>query len=251
MSKLKVAILEDSKLLLKELKENLDATGLVEVVVWALNTDELFDKIKRQTPEALILDIDISGDSMNGIDVANRLNLPVLFVSGKTKDFYQGIEELNLNTEKIVDHISKPITQDKLKKILQKFIKQIQLTQKSQFVYLDFLGSRRNKILISDIVYLESNKQHGSKTNNKRIFFTNRSPETLVDFSFVKMEEIGLSKSQFITIHRSYRVNTTHILRYTKDHHIIVKATNSKNKIVEFPLPVSENYRKNIKKMSD
>lgn len=247
MSLLKVAILEDSKPLLKELKQNLDASGLVEVVAWATDTDEFFSKVKHQIPEALILDIDISGDSMNGIDVANKLELPVLFVSGKTKDFYFGIEELNLNSEKIVDHISKPITQEKLNKILPKFVKQIRLSQKSQFAYLDFSDSRRNKISLSDIVFLVSDKQFGAETNNKRVYFTNKSPETLIDFSFVKMEEKGFSKNQFITIHRSFRVNASHILRYTNEHNVIVLASDPHNKKVEFSLPVSENYRKNVK----
>lgn len=251
MSLLKVAILEDSKPLLKDLKQNLDASGLVEVVAWATDTDELFNKLLHQTPEALILDIDIRGDSMNGIDVANKLELPVLFVSGKTKDFYFGIEELNLNSEKIVDHISKPITLEKLNKILPKFIKQIRLAQKSQFAYLDFSDSRRNKIPLSEIVFLESDKRFGAETNNKRVYFTNKSPETLIDFSFVKMEEKGLSKNQFITIHKSFRVNAFHVLRYTKDHHVIVLASDHHNKKVEYSLPVSENYRKNVKQIRD
>lgn len=251
MSKLKVGILEDSKLLLKELKQNLDDSGLVEVIVWAVDTQGFFSMIQHSTLEALILDIDISGDSMNGLDVANKLELPVLFVSGKTKDFYSGIEELNLNSEKIVDHISKPITQEKLNKILPKFIKQIRLAQKSQFVYLDFSGSRRNKVPVSDIVFLESDKQFGADTNNKRVYFTNRVPETLVDFSFVKMEDKGLSKNQFITIHRSFRVNTSHILRYDNDHHVVVIASDPYNKNIEFRLPVSENYRKNVKRIRD
>lgn len=251
MNPLKVAILEDSKPLLKDLKQNLEDTGLVEVVAWATDTEDFFSKTQHARPDALILDIDICGDSMNGLDVANKLKLPVLFVSGKTKDFFSGIEELNLNSEKIVDHISKPITQDKLNKILPKFIKQVRLAQDSQFVYLDFNDSRRNKIAISDIVFLESDKLYGADTNNKRIYFTNRQPQTLVDFSFVKMEDKGLNRNLFITIHKSFRVNASHILRYDNDHHIVVVASDSDNKKVEFRLPVSENYRKNVKKVRD
>jgi len=246
MSKLKIAILEDNKLLLKDLKQNLTDSGLVEVVAWAVDTEEFLNKVKKSSPEALLLDIDIGGDSLTGLDIAHILQLPVLFVSGKTKDFYAGIEELNLNSEKIVDHISKPITLEKLNKILPKFIRQIRSTQKHQYAYLDFRDSKRNKIALSDIVFLESDKRFGAETNNKRVYFTNRPPETLVDFSFVKMEDKGLSKNQFITIHKSFRVNASHILRYDKDHHVVVSATDSQGKNNEFRLPVSENYRKNV-----
>lgn len=248
MSKLKVAILEDNKLLLKDLKENLENSGLVEVVAYALDTEELFDKIKSCTPEALILDIDIGSDSMNGLDVASKLQLPVLFVSGKTRDFFLNIEELNANSENIVEHLTKPITLNKLNKTLPKFIKQIRLMDSTQFVYLDFLSSKRNKIAVSDIVFLETNKEHGSKSNNKRIYFTEREPETLVDFSFRTMKSMGLSENQFITIHKSFRVNMAHIMKYENaSHQIVVKATDDQGAKKEFPLPVSINYQKHIR----
>lgn len=248
MSKLKVAILEDSKLLLKELKNDLDATGLVDVVVWAVEAEEFIEKVKKSRPEALLLDIDLSGSSMNGLDIANRLQLPVLFVSGKTGEFYGRIEELNLNSKNIVDHITKPITLMKLQKLLPKFIDQIRSSQNAQYAYLNFGESKRNKLAISDIVFLESDKAHGAASNNKRIYFKNRPPETLLDFSFVRMDEKGLTLSQFITCHKSYRVNVSHIERYDKDHHIMVVAVDSAGKSKEYRLPVSENYRKIIKR---
>jgi chemotaxis response regulator CheB len=57
MMKLRVAILEDSKALLKELKENVEATGLAEVVAWATNSEEFIEKLGEVKPEALLLDI--------------------------------------------------------------------------------------------------------------------------------------------------------------------------------------------------
>lgn len=248
MSKLKVAILEDNKDLLKDLNQNLEATGLVEVIVWAAESGEFLRKVKLDYPEALILDIDLAGDSMSGLDIAQKLQLPVLFVSGKTRDFLVNIEELNLNSENIVDHVSKPISSEKLSKILPKFVNQIRLKQNSQFAYLDLNESTRNKILTSDIVFLKSDKEHGSISNNKRIYFNNKRPETLVDFSFVKMEEKGLKPTQFVMCHKSFRVNADHIVRYDKNHYVVVMAVDSDGKTKEFLLPVSENYRKNFKR---
>lgn len=249
MNKLKVAILEDSKVLLKELKLLFDESGLVEVVAWALNSEDFLDKVSKQTVEALILDIDLSGDSMNGLDIAHRIQLPVLFVSGKTKDFYASIEDLNMNSDSIIEHISKPITTEKLNKILPKFIKQVRLFQKSLYIHLDFHDSKRNKINLNDIVYLESDKRFGAESNNKRIHFAHRPPETLVDFSFVKMEEIGMSKHQFIQTHRSFRVNHDHILQYNNSSHTVqVRACDTEGKSQLIQVPVSENYRKLVLK---
>src|SRR5947209_4429787 len=125
--KLRAAILEDNKQLLKDLKQSLEVTGLIEVVAWSCTSDEFREKVEATKPEAIILDIDLGPDGMTGIDVAHELKLPVLFVSGKTRDFLQGIEDLNLNSSITVEHVSKPISVEKLNKILPKFINEIRL----------------------------------------------------------------------------------------------------------------------------
>jgi len=247
MDKLKVAILEDNKLLLKDLKLNLEETGLVEVVAWATNSDDFLETLRTVNPDALLLDIDLGGDSMSGLDIANKCKLPVLFVSGKTKDFYSDIEELNINSVLTVEHISKPITIEKLKKILPKFIQEIKASNQSQFVYLDFGQTRRNKIPISSIVYLCADKANGADSNNKQVFFIDRKPEILVDFSFTKMAEKGLLPDAFIQIHKSFRVNPQHIKSYHNNtHDIEVSVFNTAGKTETTRLPVSENYQKNI-----
>ena len=248
--KLKVAILEDNKELLKDLHGNLKASGLVEVVAWATNSDEFLEKVGLNKPEALVLDIDLGGDSMNGIDIAEKLRLPVLFASGKTRDFLSGIEELNINSNIPVEHISKPITLDKLKKILPKFIAEIETIRKSKFIYLDFGDTINNEISVDSIVYLCADKANGAESNNKQIYFNNRKPETLIDFSFTKMEEKGFNKNIFIQIHRSFRVNVDKILNYNRiTHEIEVSISNSAGKSERKLLAVSENYRNDVSRI--
>jgi len=242
--KLKVAVLEDSKTLLKDLIQILDETRLVDVVAWATNSDEFIEKVKVTSPEALILDIDLSGDNMSGLDIAGKLKLPVLFVSGKIGDFYKNIEDLNLDSKAVIEHISKPITAEKLGKILQKFIDQINALNRMQFVYLDFPDSKRNKIAVDTIVYLGTDKNKGSESNNKEIYFSNRKSEILIDFSFTKMAEKGFGKNTFITIHKSFRVNVNRILSYKKHTHEIEVSVFTASGTSEIKLlPVSANYR--------
>lgn len=242
----KVAILEDNKELLKELKQTLEETALVEVVAWATSSAEFLTKVEQTKPDALLLDIDLGGDSLSGLDIAHMLKLPVLFVSGKTVEFNHGIEDHNINSVVPVQHITKPITEEKLRKILPKFIREIEAQATKDFIYLDFAGSRRNKIAIETIVYLGTDKAGGSESNNKQIFFTNRKPEILINFSFSKMEECGFSKNKFIVIHKSFRVNVDKIERYKKSHDIEVTVIGTNGKAEIKPLPVSENYRKSI-----
>jgi DNA-binding LytR/AlgR family response regulator len=247
MSKLKVAILEDSPMLLKSLEEDLEETQIVEVIVRATNSTEFLEKINATKADALVLDIDLGGDSMTGLDIATNLKLPVLFVSGKTRDFYIGIEELNINSTIPVEHISKPITLDKLKKILPKFINEINAINRAKFIRLDFSDSKQNKIAIETIVFIETETGNSGASNNKRIYFTDRNPETLFNFSLTKMEDKGFDKTQFIQIRSSHRVNADKIIRYNNStHEIEVEVFKSIGKTEIKKLPVSENFRKDV-----
>lgn len=249
MGKLKVAILEDSPILLKSLEVDLEETQLVEVVVRATNSTEFLGKVNSSPPEALILDIDLGGDSMNGIDIANKLKLPVLFVSGKTTEFNRGIEFLDMDTTNPVLRITKPFTSGMLKNMLLKLISAINATNKSQFVLLDFKDSKRNKIAIDTIVFIETETGNSGASNNKRIYFTYRKPETVIDFSFSKMEENGFDKCKFIITHKSFRLNIDKYLNYNKDHTISVEVMNENGKLEIKKIPISENYRKSILQM--
>lgn len=246
MSKLKVAILEDSPHLLKDLKESLEETTLVEVVAYATTSNEFLDKVNIAKPEALLLDIDLGGDSMNGLDIATKLKLPVLFVSGKTIEFNHGIEELNMNSAIPVQHISKPITSEKLKKILPKFINEINAVNRAKYVYLDFGDSKRNKISVDTIVFIETDTGNSGASNNKRIYFTDRKPEILFNFSLSKIEEKGFDKTQFIKIRSSHRVNADKIIRYNNNHEIEVEVFKAVGKLEPKKLPVSEDFRKDV-----
>jgi len=247
MSLIKVAILEDSPLLLKSLEEDLNETNLVEVVVSATKSSDFLEKVKVNQIEALVMDIDLGGDNMNGLDIANKLKLPVLFVSGKTIEFTHSIEELNMNLPIPVQHISKPITVEKLKRILPKFLNEISAFNRTRFIYLDFSDRKRNRIAIDTIVFLETDTGNSGASNNKRIYFTDRKPETLYNFSLTKMEDKGFDKTQFIQIRSSHRVNVDKILRYNNiTHEIEVEVFESNGKTVIKNLPVSENFRKDV-----
>lgn len=246
MSKLKVAILEDNKILLKSLEEDLLQTNLVNVIVSANNSDEFFHKLNNNPVDALILDIDLGGDSMSGLDVAAKLKLPVLFVSGKTKEFFTGIEDLNINSSIPVDHITKPVTFDKLHKFLPKFIKEIEAINREKFIRLDFADSKQNKIAVDSIVFLETETGSSGAGNNKRIYFSDRKPETLYNVSLTKIHEIGLEPTKFIQIKSSHRVNVDKIVKYRNTHEIEVSVFSSNGKFETKLLPVSENYRKAV-----
>lgn len=247
MSKLKVAILEDSKVLLKDLKQMLDDIDLVEVVAAATTSEDFLEKVRNMRPDIVLLDIDLNGDGMSGLDVAVKLKLPVLFVSGKMADYNEGVSGVDVQLKDVpVSYITKPATQDKLNAKLPKFIQQVRAMTKPLCMRLALKDEGRKEFQLDSIVCLCADKEAGSASGNKEIHFTDRKPGVLVDFSFTSMEEKGFPKEQFLTIHKSFRVNATHVLGM-EDDEVLVKAMDAQGRVVEKRLPVSENYRPAIR----
>lgn len=247
MNKLKVAILEDNKDQLKDRKMNLEENSLAKVIVWSTNSTDFIEKVNSEKPDALLLDIDLGNDSMTGLDVAYKLKLPVMFVSGHNAKNLKDIESLQREFDFPVEHITKPFTEKDFIKTATRFLKEVNEQLKAAFVYLDFKDIRNIKIAVDTIVYLESETGNSGASNNKRIYFTNRKPETLNDFSFSKMSELGFDTNIFVQTHKSFRLNISKHSGYNNNHTINVEVMNDLGKMEIKQIPVSENYQKPIK----
>lgn len=245
MTKLKIAILEDEPEILKDLKRNLQETGLVEIIAWATSSTELYQKLEGAKPEALILDIDLRGEKTTGLDVALKFKLPVLFVSGKTTLFNNELEDIESICDFVAIRLRKPYTNDILKKKIIKLIDSISARNDEHFVWLDFLLHGRQRIDLNSIAFLSSK---GSDSGNKEIYFINREPEVLIDFSFSRMHEKKFDKESFLTIHKQYRVNQKNIMAYLPSNEVTVEYMNAKGEKSLKNLPVSEDYRPAIRK---
>lgn len=250
MSKFKAALLDDNKEQLQLNQQMLESIGRVAVVSSFASAKTFLEDVKTSQPEILFLDLNLGDSYMTGMEVAFQLKLPVLFVSSNTSQYIKEIETLKRDYDICVDHITKPFTHQEFIKTTQRFLKEIELFKKEEFIHLDFGATKRNKIAINSIVYLSTDKNNGSESNNKLIHFTNRKPENLIDFSFSKMEEKGLLSDNFITIHKSFRVNSKHIKAFHKSTESIeVEVFTSQGKLETKQLQVSENYQPLIKKL--
>ncbi|WP_332022155.1 LytR/AlgR family response regulator transcription factor [Kaistella sp.] len=245
----RIALLEDNKKQLEKLAGYLEKIPNAQLVLKSSSSDDFFEHLKTATPDILVADLDLGNDSMSGMEVATELNLPVFFASINTADYIEDLEELKRDAEICVDHITKPFTEEQFTKSFIRFLKEVYLFSNLDYVHLDFNKTKRNKILIDDIVYLCADKRAGSESNNKQIHFINRKPENLIDFSFSKMEEKGLQKSQFVTVHKSFRVNKKYIRCYhRKTCTIEISVFDGCGKTKSHYLPVSETYQTDIKK---
>ncbi len=245
---LKAALLDDNKEQLQINQQLLKQLGNVEVVLACSSSEAFLKEVKNAQPEVLFLDLNLGDSYMTGIEVAYELRLPVLFVSSNTGQYIKDIEKLKRDFDLCIDHLTKPFSDAEFLKTTERFLREFHFFKKQQQVYLDFGPSKRNNIPISSIVYLSADKANGAESNNKQIHFVNRKPENLIDFSYTKMEDKGLLKSQFITIHKSFRVNKDHIKFFDKKlEEIEVDVFTAQGKVIAKRLPVSENYIAQVK----
>lgn len=244
---MKLALLDDNPEQLAKNQKYL-AHLPVEVVTVGVEAKSFLQEVKLSKPDILVLDLNLGDSYMTGMEVAHELKLHVLFASSNTPQYIREMEQLKRNFAICVDHITKPFTESEFQKTFSRFLQEVQFFSNQNHVHLDLGKQKRSKIAVDSIVYLVSDKAGGSESNNKQIHFTNRKSESLIDFSFSKMEEKGLLKSQFITIHKSFRVNVNHIKHYNKKEETIeVEIFNALGKLETKKLPVSENYQSAVK----
>jgi DNA-binding LytR/AlgR family response regulator len=248
MTKLKVAILEDNKEILKEFVNDLKETNLVEIAVKETSSDSFIEKVRSSEVDFLILDIDLVGDSMTGIDVAHLLKLPVLFASGKTRDYIERIESINIDHDFPVEFITKPAVGERLKKMISKMIEQINSQKSNQSIYFDIKDLKKDdrNVKLTSIAFIET---ISDGSNNKTVYFTNKKPEVIYNLSFPKLEEKGIKLPLFLKPSQSYRVNKNSIQKYDKENFkLIVECMNSSGNLEKKEIDVSENYRSEIRK---
>jgi len=244
MTMIKVALLEDNSVLLNDYKQTIEENKLASVIAWSTNSREFIEKVNILKPEALLLDIDLGDNGMTGLDVAFKLKLPTMFVSSHNAKNLKEIEQIKREFDFPVDHITKPFIDPDFIKTSMMFFQNVSDYLRTKFLILDFKDNKRNKIQTKDIVCICADKNHGSNSNNKVIYFANRKPEILVDFTFSRISEHGFDTKSFILIHRSTIVNVSNIKLHKKStNQIIVECIlhNGENGTLE--LHVSENFK--------
>jgi chemotaxis response regulator CheB len=241
MNKFKVAVLEDDQNFLKELVDNLRRTDLVEVIVKERGSSEFIESVRLKSPDALLLDIALVGDTLNGIDVANLLKLPVLFLSSHRRDYLEAIDNLKLLGTFPVEEIGKTPDTEKLKTILKTFIPRVRDYQKTLKVKIKPKGEHEISINPRDVAFIESVKDKG----NHYIKFINRKPIETADTNFDWFRQNGFPEQNFYRFGKPYLINIT--LGEYKDGTIVIYHMDDHGKTVPYPIKVPIDKRKEVK----
>ncbi len=242
MAKLKIAVLEDNPIFLKELVGNLRLTEQVEILVYDDVADSFVDKVKEKKPEALLLDIRLGG-SINGIQVAEILKLPVLFLSAERRDYLEEIDRLKLIGTFPVEEIGKTPDTEKLKTILRTFIPRVREYQKTQKVFIKPKGEDEILINPADVAFIETVKNAG----NHKLNFTNRKPLIVADKTFDYFRKNGFLEEKFYHIDRPYLVNIAHAV-YNADS-VDIQFIDDNGKAASISLTIPDDKRKEARKL--
>ena len=225
--KTKCIIVDDEPIARKIIRTHLEAFNDIEIAGECKNAVEAFDILRKKQINLIFLDIHMP--QISGINFLKSLkNPPAVIITTAHRNY--AVEGYELD---IVDFLLKPISFDRFLKAINKFYsanenspviieKEVPIDT-TVFIYVK-VGSETHKIFLSDIIYLESFKEH------LLIHTTNTTIEIIHKISDIEKK---LPSDSFIRIHKSFIVSINKI-----------RSFNSQSiKIDDKELPIGRTYK--------
>ncbi|HTB26571.1 MAG TPA: DNA-binding response regulator, partial [Puia sp.] len=187
---------DDEKLVLDLLVDNIQKVPFLHLVNRCKNAMEAADTLHKEKVDLLFLDIQMPG--LNGLQFLESLHNPpmVIFVTAY-KDY--AFDGFNLG---VVDYLLKPVSFERFLKACNKAQDLFNLQKNAPkeevpdyfFVYVEY---NQIKIMIPDILYIEGMKDY------VKIFLSTSTRPVITKMSLKTLEE-KLSSYQFVRTHKSY-----------------------------------------------
>jgi DNA-binding LytR/AlgR family response regulator len=222
---------DDEKLVLDLLADNIQQVPFLNLVATCRNAMEAAEKLQQEQVDLIFLDIQMPG--LSGLQFMQSLNNPpmVIFVTAY-KDY--AFDGFTLNA---IDYLLKPVSFERFLKACNKAHDLYKLQQKPSsntprdyfFVYVEY---NLVKVAIPEILYIESMKDY------VKIFITSSSRPVITKASLKAMEE-KLAGHRFVRIHKSYIVSVDKVTAIKRDLVCIDK----------IELPLSDGYKADVEKM--
>lgn len=245
MTKLRVAVLEDDEVMLGQLVHWLKGMENVEVVTSSNDAIEFKGRVRIKAPDALLLDIEVNGDERAGLDLAEEFALPVLFISGHTGENLKKIEQIQRIREHMpVEHLTKTYDEAGLKQAISRLSRLMDLLGLDKPIPIKLKRNGEALMVPPDrIVFIEVHPDaREAASQNKRIHFTDRPPETLANITLEKVVGTTLPDHVFVQISSKCVVNRKKILQKGRDG-LKVEAWGENNRVAHHFLKVTDTYR--------
>ena len=198
---MKALIVEDEPLAVDNLKFYLKDYP-VEIIGAAHNIREAVQFIKKEKPDVVFLDINLSGE--NGFDLLTLVdvNFRIIFVTAY--DEY-AVRAFDVNA---LDYILKPLKKERIAKAMDRVFQTPSVDEEKRHYTMDdtiFLltGTRACFIKLKDICYIQADSSYS------KIYVSDASCKTSTQ-TLKRWGEL-LPENDFLRIHRSFILNIHHI----------------------------------------
>ncbi len=235
MSKIKVGIVEDEMIIALGITETLKELGY-EPTQPATNYTQAMEMIARETPDILLLDIQLSG-AKDGIDVAAAVrkgrSIPIIFLTANADAAtVQRAKEVSPDS-----YLVKPFRPKELFTSIELCLSNFSKTQKKTAIDVgnykinDSLfikqGPQFHKVKLEDILFLEADNIYINVHTVKAKILVRHTLQDYLDI---------IGSMHFIRVHRSYAVNIQHI-----------QAVNSEYLVINsVEIPIAKAYREQL-----
>jgi DNA-binding LytR/AlgR family response regulator len=206
MSKIKCIIIEDEPLAVKVLSDYILQVQFLELQEICKNALMAIEFLRENKPDLIFLDIHLP--KLKGLDFLKTItNPPAVIITSAYHQY--ALEGFDLN---VTDYLLKPFSFERFLIAVNK-VKTIQIPkpeydeEKKDFIFLN-IQKRKVKILFSEIIYIESQREYIRIVTSKK--------EYSVKMSTNEIESI-LPMHIFKRIHRSYIISIPKIESYTAE----------------------------------
>jgi DNA-binding LytR/AlgR family response regulator len=223
---------DDEKLVLDLLVDNIQKTPFLHLVKRCRNAMEAIEVLQNDSVDLIFLDIQMPG--LNGLQFLESLHQPPMVILVTAYRDY-AFEGFSLD---VVDYLLKPVSFERFLKACNKAHDLFNLkknpVQKDPmpdyfFVYVEY---NQVKITIPDILYIEGMKDY------VKIFLVNHQRPVITKISLKALED-KLAGHRFVRTHKSYILSAKKITAIKRD--LVC--------IGSIELPLSETYKVDLEKM--
>jgi len=224
MSNIKCIIIEDEPLAVKVLSEYISQVPFLELQATFRDAIRATEFLRDNDTELIFLDIHLP--KLKGMAFLKTLTHPPAVIV--TTAYHQyAVEGFNLN---VTDYLLKPfeferflVAVTKVKTAQKEKQQPVESRETKDFIFLN-VQKKKVKILFSEIVYVESQREYIKIITTKKEYISKMSTH--------EIEEL-LPANLFKRIHRSYIISISKIESYTSE---IVEVNG-------IPIPIGRGYR--------
>ena len=227
----KIAVCDDEPVICKTIYTMItalsDKTGIRFEIDCFTSGEELCREMEGTAYDLIFLDIEFP--EMNGVevgkhirDVLNNESVQIVYISSK-QQYAMALFEI-----RPMNFLIKPITQDKLREIMDKFVK---LNAMDAGLFHFRMGKEHLKLPVSEIIYFSSSGRTVTLVSNENSYVFYGTLDDIYG---------EINAGHFLYIHKSFIVNYRYVRQYEYEQVTLLDGT---------ILPISQPRRKLIRKM--